>query len=94
MKSRTKRKCEWLADHLKQRGYSLQVPIREVKYAISEHLGGDKRTIDKYIHKLVEYGILKNVNPAIMEFCGVREVLAKHSLERFLVVEAGEDEPP
>lgn len=93
MKSRTKKKCEWLIDHLKQQGYSLQVPIREVKYAVSEHLGGDDRTIQKYLHKLVEYGFLKTVNASIMEFCGVREALKKPGLEQFLVVEE-EDEPP
>lgn len=94
MTSRTKQKCEWLVDHLKKQGYSLQVPLREVKYAIAENIGGDDRTINKYLKRLVEFGLLKMKNQAVMEFCGVRAALPKNrSLERFLVVE-DEDEPP
>jgi len=82
-------------EHLKKQGYSLQVPIREVKYEVADHLGADKRTVDKYLQKIVQFGLMKLVNPAIMEFCGVREIVpVKNSLERFLIVEAEEDEPP
>lgn len=93
MKSRTKQKCEWLVNHLKEQGYSLQVPIREVKYAISENVGGDDRTINKYLKRLVEFGLLKVKNQAVMEFCGFKKEVVKNGLEQFLVVER-EDEPP
>lgn len=95
MKSRTKRKCEWLVNHLKERGYWKEVPIREVKYEIDEHVGGDKRTVDKYLKKLVEYGFMKLKNLSVMQFCdayeGPKEV-PKDTLMNFLVVK--DDEPP
>ena len=94
MKSRTLKRCEYLVEHLKKQGYSLQVPIREVKYAITEKIGGDDRTIQKYLKRLVEFGLLRLKNQAIMEFCDVRVYSSeKNGLERFLVVEE-EDEPP
>lgn len=95
MKSRTKVKCEWLVKHVKEQGYNLQVPIREIRYEISEHLGGDKRTVDKYLHKIVEYGLMKMVNPAVMEFCDAPKSLVNHgNLEKFLVIGEEDDEPP
>jgi len=93
MKSRTKAKCEWIVAHLKDRGYSLQVPVREVRYEIDEHVGGDSRTVSRYLEKIVEYGLMRVVNPLVMEFCDCQVSLEfKNTLMKFLVVD--EDEPP
>jgi len=46
------------------------VLIREVKYEIDEHIGGHKRTVDKYLKKLVEYSYMKLKNLLMMRFCG------------------------
>lgn len=71
----------------------MQVPIREIRYEIAEHLGGDDRTINKYLHKIAEYGLMKMVNPIVMEFCNVAKPLTqKNNLMKFL--EVSEDEPP
>lgn len=94
MKSRTKANCEWLVKHIKDQGYSKQVPIREVRYEISEHLGGDARSVNKYLHKIVEYGFMRLKNPAVMEFCDAPKSLVNHgNLEKFLVV-SEDGEPP
>lgn len=93
MKSRTKARCEWLVQHLKDQGYSLQVPIREIRYEIADHLGGDERTVNKYLHKIAEYGYMKMVNPSVMEFCGVaKPLIQRNSLMKF--IEVSDDEPP
>jgi len=97
MKSRTKVKCEWLVTHLKERGYWKEALIRDVKLEIAEHVGGDDRTVNKYLKKLVEYGYMK-MHPrkaTIMQFCdayeGPKEV-PQNSLMHFVIVK--DDEPP
>lgn len=96
MKSRTKANCEWLVNHLKERGFWKEVPVREVVYEIDEHVGGDKRTKQKYLRKLVEYSLMKFKNASVMQFCGLpTPTLEDYQLTKFIqMTVSGDDEPP
>jgi hypothetical protein len=99
MKSRTKANCEWLVAHLNKQGWVKEVPVKEVRYEIAEHIGGDDRTVNKYLHKLAEYGLMRLKNPVIMEFLDLdeefRPLHRRQSLIKYLPFnDDGEEEPP
>lgn len=98
MKSRTFRTCQNFAKKLREMGYE-KIGFRDLKYAVKVSIGGDKRTIEKYLHLLGEFGFISSTkHPTIFL---VNEEPSSQRISRYFpktiqqFLEAkSEDEPP
>lgn len=92
-KSRTYRRCEWLTRKIVEFGYTKQIPRRDVERLIGVHLGGDPRTVRKYLRCLVMFDFMKSANPAGTVF----EVVDRWRMKtdgQLLLISVDGDEPP
>jgi len=63
------RRCEQIIQLCKDRNFFVEIPIGELRQLISEHIGGDPRTLTLYLSRLQYFGFMKRLNPQIMQIC-------------------------
>ena len=77
-------------------GYE-KINLRELKYNVKVFIGGDDRTIKKYLHLLGEFGFIKSTRHAqIFEVYDASSEREDRYFPKKIqqVLEVSEDEPP
>lgn len=60
-------KCREIVDVIKKSGFDKQVPANELLKIIKVKVGGDLRTVSKYVQLMVEFGFVAKTNAYVYE---------------------------
>ena len=67
MVSTVYRRCLEILQICKDNQYFKEVPLEELKQIIAQHVAGDPRTMALYLSRMQYFGLMKQLNPHVME---------------------------
>lgn len=72
MVSTVYRRCLEILQICKDNQYFKEVPLEELKQIIAQHIGGDPRTMVLYLSRMQYFGLMKLLNPHVMQIQPIR----------------------
>ena len=67
MVSTVYRRCLEILQICKDHQYFKEIPLEELKQIIAQHVAGDPRTMTLYLSRMQYFGLMKMLNPHVMQ---------------------------